>query len=254
MDLDERLKACGWHGMSPWWAARLSELYGAQPHIAIGRVGRRGGKSSSWCEVGVAECTAGTWDIPHGDVGVYPIMSADKLQAADRVRNCVAICEALKIAHDATASRIRFPEHQTEIRVVTASVKGAVSATSIGGLLDEVAIWHDDTGANPASQIIDMLTPSIATQPGAFLALLSSPWTTRDPHAVEFDRKGEGRFSFAGATWEANPSPETTRDRCRMLSRTEAEFMRQYAARPLDATGGFAFPPSIVARAMGVAS
>jgi hypothetical protein len=250
LELDARLSSLGgWRAMSPWWLDTVARLYAAEPHIAIGRVGRRGGKSSTWCRVAVAEATAGTWEIPPDDVGIYTIMSADKDQAKARVASCVAICHALEIKHEATAFEVRFPEHQTAIQVKAANVKGAVSSTCIGALLDEMALWQDDRGANPAGTILDMLMPSFATQPGAFPMLLSAPWTTRDPHAVEYDREGEGRFTVHGPTWLANPS--LTEAMCRKRARNEAEFMRQYAAMPLDAAGGFAFPPSMIARAMG---
>lgn len=250
-DIDTRLSVLpGWRPMAPFWARTVAGLYLARPDIAIGRVGRRGGKSSTWCRVAVAECTSGTWTIPPDDVGVYTIMSADKDQAKARVASCIAVCNALQIEHEPTTFEVRFPVHQTAIVVKTASVKGAVSSTCIGAILDEMALWQDERGANPAATILDMLMPSFATQPGAFPMLLSAPWTTRDPHAVEYDREGDGRFRFHGATWEANPT--LTEEACRRRSRTEAEFLRQYAARPLDADGGFAFPSAMIARAMGI--
>lgn len=242
----------GFHPVSPFWRDTVTAIFAAQPLFVTGRVGRRGGKSSTWCRLAVSECTAGTWHIPPDDVPSFLIMSADREQAADRIRTCAAIAEALGVEHEPLKTSIRFPAHGTEIRVRTASVKGAVSATSIGAFLDEVAVWADDRGANPASEVIDMLMPSMLTQPGAFAAALSAPWTTTDPHAVEYDRLGDGRFRFLAATWDANPSLQTTKERCRALSRTEAEFLRQYGAQPLDAIGGAAFPPSLIRKAMGL--
>lgn len=252
MDLDARLAALdGWHGMSPFWRDTVAAMYAAEPDVAIGRVGRQGGKSTTWCRVAVAEATCGTWNIPPDSTPMFVIMSADRDQAADRVKTCKTICEVLQIEHEATASVIRFPKHGTEIGVKTASPKGAVSKTCIGGLLDEMALWRVE-GANPAAEVIQLLEPSLITQPGAFLSFISAPWTTRDPHAQEYDRvpnEGEVRFKFHAPTWVANP--KNTEAWCRKKARTAAAFS-QYSAVPLDGVGEFAFAPSVVAKAMRI--
>lgn len=251
MEMDSRLAALpGWRPIEPAWARVIGGVYLSRPDVAIGRKGRRAGGTSTWLRVAVAECTSGTWDIPPDDVGVYTIMSADLPQAKRRIRSCVEICKALDIPHDPTTTEIRFPDHRTSIMAKAASVKNAVSDTNIGALLDEMALWQDDNGANPATEILAMMMPAFGTQRGAFPMLMSAPWTTTDPHAMEYADRGPGRHRFIITTWEGNPTmPE---DYCRRIAKTDAEFRRQYAAEPLDAIGGIAFPASLIRRAMGM--
>lgn len=252
MEMDARLAAIpGWRPMDPTWARVIGGAYLAHPDVVIGRKGRRAGGTSTWLRVAVAECTAGTWTIPPDDVGVYTLMSADLPQAKRRIRSCVEICRALDIAHESTTTEIRFPDARTAIMAKAANVRNAVSDTNIGALLDEMALWQDDQGSNPATEILAMMMPAFGTQPGAFPMLLSAPWTTGDPHAKEYDDVGPGRHRFHVRTWEGNPT--MSEDYCRRISKTDAEFKRQYAAEPLDGAGMFAFPPSIIRRAMGIA-
>jgi hypothetical protein len=215
--------------------------------------GRRAGKSSTFSRLAVAEATAG-WPVPHGDVGVYSIMSADREQAAARVATCVAVCEALEIPHEPTTHSVRFPDWQTEIHVKTASIRGAVSTTSIGGLFDEFAIWQDSNGANPAGAILSAFRPALLTMPSATLRLVSSPWTTRDPLAVEMQKArgpaADRTYLVHGKTWEANPT--VTRRMCEEEGLDEVEFLRQFEAVAIDATGTNPFPPSVVAACMGL--
>ncbi len=253
LELDSRLAALpGWRPMEPAWSRAIGGVYLSEPDVAIGRKGRRAGGTSTWLRVAVAECTSGTWEIPPDDIGIFTIMSADLLQAKRRIRSCVEICKALDIAHESTTTEVRFPDHRTAIMAKAANIKNAVSDTNIGALLDEMALWQDDSGANPAAAILGEMMPAFGTQPGAFPVLMSAPWTKTDPHAREYDDVGPGRHRFHIRTWEGNPTmPE---EYCRRISKTEAEFLRQYAAEPLDATGGFLLAPSLVARAMGVAA
>lgn len=246
------LRARGWHDLSPFWREALTEVYAVRPRIVPVRVGRRGGKSSTSCRVAISECTAQAHYVPPGDIGVFHILSADRDQAKERVKTCADICEALGIEHEPTAAEIRFPQYRTAIRVTTASVRAAVSSTSIGALFDEMAHWEDDRGANPAADILRAFKPSILTMPGAILWLVSAPWTTRDAHAQEYERTAHDRLRLHAPTWVANPT--TTEDECRDAAEDEIDFLRNYAAVPCDIDNAVFFPANMVDEAVARAS
>ena len=57
--LDRALVANGFPSTSPWWSATLERFYASGKRQLVLRCGRRGGKSSTLCRVGVAEALYG---------------------------------------------------------------------------------------------------------------------------------------------------------------------------------------------------
>jgi len=49
----------------------------------------------------------------------------------------------------------------------------------VGAVLDEVAVWRDETTASPDSEVVAALRPGMATVPGALLLGISSPYARR---------------------------------------------------------------------------
>src|SRR5882724_10569813 len=87
--------------------------------------------------------------------------------------------------------------------------------TSLAIFGDEVARWRDsDDGANPASQVIASMRPSLLTTKG-WLFLVSSPLANVDYHAEQFDRgTDESQLVVHAPTWVANDTitEQETRD------------------------------------------
>ena len=66
------------------------------------------------------------------------------------------------------------------IEVVTASIRAVRSRTVLCALCDEIAFWEsDETSANPDTEILNALRPSMATIPEARLFAASSPYARR---------------------------------------------------------------------------
>jgi hypothetical protein len=230
--LNRALADAGFVAMSPWWRDTLSSFYASTKRQLVLRVGRRGGKSSSLCRVGVLEALYGDHVIPRGDVGYVAFLSVDRNEAARRIVTIRAILDALRVPYTASGDEIRLTQRPIVFAVMTASLTGVVGGTVIAAFCDEVASWYDrDTGANPAREVLEALRPSMATMPNARMFLSSSPWSTDDAHARAFER-GETDFqSIAFAeTWIANPT--LTEAKCRALAESEREFRRAYAAIP----------------------
>ncbi len=69
------------------------------------------------------------------------------------------------------------PANRIRIEVHTASFRSVRGCTAIGCVLDEVAFLRSDDSANPASEFIAAITPTMSTIPGALMLVISSPYS-----------------------------------------------------------------------------
>lgn len=235
--LDAKLVAKGFPALSPWWRATFHRWYRSERRQLVDRVGRRGGKSSSFVRLAVVEALHGRHEIPPGDVGVVSFVSVDKAEASARLHTVAAILDAIGEPYGpcpSPAHGIRLKRRPVDFRVHTASISGVSGFTSIFICCDEVAKWKDrDTGANPASEVLGSIRPTMATQPNARIALSSSPMATVDAHYDAFE-EGETALQITACapTWETNPTiSEADTHTLEPNPKTRA---REYGAQPQD--------------------
>lgn len=247
--LDRKLVAAGFPETSAWWRGTIRAFYRSGKRQLVARVGRRGGKSSTLCRFAVCEALFGGHAIPPGDVGVVAFISVSRDEATQRLRTIRSILDALGVQHKPIESGIELEGKPIAFKVYAASVAGVSGFTAIAVIADEVAKWRDaDTGANPAREVLASLRPTMATQRKARMILSSSPFGTRDAHAMAFAAGNNSRQIVAHApTWIANPtiSEEQTHDD----EPDEKVWSREYAAIP-GADVDAAFAPELVARAV----
>ena len=233
MWLDERLTRSGFPSMSDWWKQTLGDFYQSKRRRLILRVGRRGGKSSTLSRVAVAETLWGSHKIPPGDVGYWPVISTTKDEANQRLVTIRAILDCIQVPYRPVESGLLVDGRNVGFKVFPATIAGVSGFTGIGVLADEVAKWRDkETGANPATEVLRSLTPTMATQPHARAFLCSSPFSTIDAHAEAYDRGNTDTQMVAHApTWVANPtiSEADTHE----LEPDEPTWRREYAAEPM---------------------
>ena len=232
---EERLSAAGFHPMSPWWKRSLRAFYSSNKTRCVLRVGRRGGKSSTLCRVAVAELMAGKHEVPTGDVAVFAFISVKKAEARERLSTICQILAALNIPFTRRNDEVRIDGRPMCFRVYSASFRTAVGMTCCGIICDEVSRWRDEeTGANPAREVLASVRPSMATIVGAHEFLSSSPWSTLDAHHDAFEMGNtKDQLVFHAATWQANPS--ISYDRCCDLEPDESVREREYGAIPMRA-------------------
>ena len=232
-ELDAQLVARGFPATSPWWREQLERFYRSTAYRFVARVGRRGGKSSTMSRWAVVEALYGEHDIPPGDVGTVAIISTRKGEARMRLRTIKVILDALGVEYaPSDDGGIELVGRNVVVKVYAASVAGVSGFTGIFVLCDEVAKWLDnDTGANPANEVLASVGPTIATQRDAVLALVSSPFGTWDAHfdAVEAGNTSAQVVAYA-PSWEANPT--LTEARTRELEPDERKWLREYKAIP----------------------
>lgn len=213
------------------------------------------------CKLGTLELVWGAHEVPAGDTGVVAVVSVDRGEAKGRLRTIAAMLEALGIyddrkrvgstAHGVTSCKVGAERIDIElesgqsraVQVFTGTVGGVSGFTGICLLLDEVSKWKDkDTGANPGTEVIRSIRPTIATQPRAVLVASSSPWGESDAHAeliamgnTERQRVTECAESREGMhnvpTWVANPT--VTREQTILDEPDEPTWAREYEAIPM---------------------
>lgn len=230
--LDRALVAKGFPATSAWWKATLERFYASGRRQLVIRAGRRAGKSSTLCRLAVVEGLYGAHKVPPGDVGVVAFVSTTRDEAANRLRTIRAILDVLGTKYRERGDSLEVDGLAIVFRVFTGSIAGVSGFTSVCAICDEVSTWKDsDTGANPATEVLASLRPTMATQPSARMILSSSPMGTQDAHYDAFEQ-GETQFQCIahGTTWEANPTLSEADTRA--LEPDDDVWRREYAAVP----------------------
>lgn len=231
--LDRALVAKSWPALSPWWVATLVAFILSGCRQLVVRSGRRGGKSSSLTRFAVAfalayDCTT----IPPGDIGVVAFFSVRQSEAASRLRTVKAILDATGVKWKPVENGIELVGKPIAFLSYPATLAAALGFTSILIVCDEMAAWRDSsTGANPATEVLAAVRPTMASQRAARIILSSSAKGLLDAHAKAY-AEGETRFqttAFA-ETWVANPT--LTEAELRAEEPNERVFDREYGAIP----------------------
>lgn len=188
--VDGLLVLRGYPPISPWWRWALGSFYESAKRWLVLMVGRRGGKSSTLCRVAVVEALFGEREITPGDVGVWPVFSVDMAEARGRLTMIKTILDVLGVEYSESTMQGR-PRIVTqdakgrpiEFRVYPATVKGASGMTATGTTADEMAKWEDEeTGANPAREVLRSVRPAMATIKAAHGFICSSAWAKSGVH------------------------------------------------------------------------
>ncbi len=195
--------------------------------------GRRAGKSSTLSRLGAVELLYGQHVIPPGDVGVFAIVSTNKQEAAARLTTVTAILDAIGASYKPWGEHgVRIVGRRVGVRVYAASIKGVSGFTGIFVLCDEVAKWLDsETGANPATEVLRSIRPTMQTQPNARIVLSSSPMGMLDAHYDAYEA-GESALQVVATapSWVANPT--LTEEGTRADEPDERTHAREYGAIP----------------------
>lgn len=146
--------------------------------------GRRAGKSrmSALAAVFIAVRRAHRATLAPGELGVIPVIAADRDQARQVLAYLKGICATetfrpyvSRILKDSVAFTTG-----ALVRVKAASYQRVRGFTSPAVVCDEVAFWQNaDQSANPDSEILAALRPSMLTVPDALLLAISTPYAAR---------------------------------------------------------------------------
>jgi len=216
--VNAKCEAAKLHPMDPWWVGHFRKFYASGKMIDVGRIGLRGGKSTNICRALVADVLYTRRKLEPSQIGVCPIMSAGTKEASDRIDTIMSVLRACGL-QDVTGGRAaaepgQFRKikgengaevielfdsqgHPVEFRIYPASKHGAVGFTAIAGFCDEVDLWRDKaTGANPASEILDLLLFRFTTQPDAHLYIFSATYGTATSAHMKWVAEGDTPLQY----------------------------------------------------------
>jgi hypothetical protein len=234
--LDAALQRASFPATSTWWLAEIRRFLRARVRRWIIRAGRRAGKSTTLVRLLVCWALWGSWSVPPGDTPIVAIVSVNKTEAKARLKTVADVLRALGVPFEQRGEEIET-QRGVVFRVFAANID-AVGFTAIAVFCDEAARWESrESGANPAQHVIGSLAPTMATVPGAFMIVSSSPWSTEDYHHELFEQGDTAHqlTSFA-ETWRANPT--LSEAQTHELEPNHATWLREYAAQPSDAITG----------------
>lgn len=144
-------------------------------------IGRRGGKSAAAALLAVYEAVFNDHrsKLAPGEVATVMVIAADRKQARAVMRYVRGLFEnpmlsALVVRDQAESIELA---NRCAIEIMTASHRSSRGYTAACVIADEIAYWHSE-GANPDTEILNAVRPSLATLGGKLIAL-SSPYARR---------------------------------------------------------------------------
>jgi hypothetical protein len=146
--------------------------------------GRRAGKSFILALTAVYLACFHEWRgcFSPGERGTIMVIAADRKQARTIFRYILAMLKVRLLAGLVERQGAEFVDlnNSVTIEIQTASFRTTRGYTMVAALLDELAFWRSDEGsANPDSEIVAALRPSMATVPGSMMLCASSPYARR---------------------------------------------------------------------------
>ncbi len=212
--MNERCAKAGMDALDDWWLWDLRAFYASGKQEHAGRVGLRGAKSTSIPRPLTRDALFIPRRLDPTVPGVIPIISVDKTEADGRfntIRGTLRACgmapkkpddsnvpilpdgiagiyESSTLASGGGVIYFRDSEgHDLEFRIYAAKVAGAVGYTGVSGFCDEVDLWVDDRGVNPAERVLDLLAKRFTTQRAAHLYIFSASYYPNSAHKRKID-------------------------------------------------------------------
>ncbi len=144
-------------------------------------IGRRGGKSAAAALLAVYEAVFNDHraKLAPGEVATVMVIAADRKQARAVMRYLRGMLANPMLSRLVMRDQTEGIEltNRCAIEVMTASHRSTRGYTAAAVIADEIAFWYSD-GANPDTEILNAVRPSLATLGGKLIAL-SSPYARR---------------------------------------------------------------------------
>jgi hypothetical protein len=145
--------------------------------------GRRAGKSRMAAFVTVFMAACRTYTLAPGERGIVPVISPSRPQSRIIFDYALAMLQAFPAADTLIARQTQDTIELatgTRIQIQSASFRTPRGYSNVGCVPDEICFWRDaDSNANPDTEIIRALRPSLAGVPGSLLCAISSPYAQR---------------------------------------------------------------------------
>jgi hypothetical protein len=171
-------------------------------------VGRGGGKSliAALTAVYQACFVVYTHLLAPGEVATITVIAADRRQARTIMRYIGGFFDAIPMLGQMVVNRTRESfelNNRVCIEVHTCSFRAVRGYRIVCAICDEVAFWRSDESANPDTEVINAIRPSLGRTPGSLLICISSPYARRGA-LWEAYRKHHGREDDPILVWQAD--------------------------------------------------
>jgi hypothetical protein len=202
--------------------------------------GRRGGKSKAMSTTALYSATLCDYSdvLSPGERGVVTLIAPDQRQARillDYAEGALTTSPLLSQLFRQRVQDTLSLNNGIDLEVRSASFRRIRGVTNVAVLADEAAFWLSEESANPDTEILNAIRPSLATTRG-LLAVIGSPYARKgevwNTYAKHFGQKGDPKILVAhGASRDFNPSlPQEVIDRAmeRDPAAASAEYLAQF--------------------------
>ncbi|MBR0797303.1 hypothetical protein JQ615_18095 [Bradyrhizobium jicamae] len=209
---------------------RVEELWAA--------CGRRGGKTRAAAALAayLACCCDYSDKLAVGERGLILLIAQNTKQATVAFNYLAGVFKAVpalaELVENETADTLSL-SNGIDVEVRAASFKGLRGVTSVAIIADEIAFWSVEGAANPDSEILNAVRPSLATTAGPLICI-SSPHARRgelwNTYRRAFGPGGDPKILvLQAASRTMNPSlPQSVVDRA--IERDPAAASAEYLA------------------------
>jgi hypothetical protein len=202
-------------------------------------IGRRGGKSFVLALIAVFLASFRDWRpfLGPGEVATIMVIAQDRRQARHIMRYVKGLLGGVPLLARAVRAETRETitlTNQVVIEIHSASFRSTRGYTIVAALLDELAFWPTDNAADPDYEVINAISPGMATIPGAMLLCASSPYARKgalwDAHRKHFGKDGDPVLVWQAGTRRMNPTvPQRWIDE--RMERDAASAAAEYGAQ-----------------------
>jgi hypothetical protein len=178
-------------------------------------IGRRGGKSiqSAFIATFLSVFRDYTPYLAPGERPICMLLAQDKAQAAILLRYIGGFFDSIPLLRKMVKARLRESielSNGVSLQVHTSSYKSVRGYSCVCCICDELAFWQDDSGSNPASEVLAAVRPSLATIPGSLLLGISSPYSQRgllfEQFKAHYGKNESSTLVWRGTSEEMNPT------------------------------------------------
>jgi hypothetical protein len=202
-------------------------------------IGRRGGKSFVLALIAVFLASFRDWRpfLGPGEVATIMVIAQDRRQARHIMRYVKGLLGGVPMLARSVRGETRETITLTNrvlIEIHSASFRSTRGYTIVAALLDELAFWPTDNAAEPDYEVVNAISPGMATIPGAMLLCASSPYARKgalwDAHRKHFGKDGDPVLVWQADTRRMNPTvPQRWIDE--KMERDPASAAAEYGAQ-----------------------
>ena len=205
-------------------SALFAELSGGReaPKLPVRELvvvaGRRAGKSRIASLIAVHRAMFIRYDdLAIGEVPTVMLLSEGRRQARVLVDYVGALLRSTPVLEEriiregAEALEVRGLGDQTvRIEVHSSNYRSVRGYTLVCVVMDEIGYWHDDTTANPDSEVVAAVRPAMASVSNALLVAISSPYARKgwlwQEHQRHYGRNSRQSLIIQAGSLTLNPS------------------------------------------------